>query len=302
MRRSPGLRSSPSYSLDAAAQWIERQRDRATSGTAIVQAIVAPDDQEPVGMVGLFGLDQPERAARFGYWLIARARRRGLATSARRLGVRVAGTGGNLRRLRAVQPCFGSCCRASRGDPRWLADDQATRARSRTIRRLLVLASSRSIAAVRSLGGASVDQRLPTRRTSPRPSRSGSRASAFSWLSPAAREAIAVENELGSSSSAARRRSGRRVVSRSFVCGCGCGAGGSAAARTVSADIGLRPIGGSSPKRARQLGHKTTGSRPAGRTISNPRHFRPDRHTPQRRPARSISLSSSVSIGIHAPR
>ncbi len=176
------------------------------------------------------------------------------------------------------------------------AADQATGAGSLTILRLLVDAWSRSIAAARSLGGASVDQRLPTRRTSPRPSRSRSRASAFSLLSPAAREAIAVENELGSPSSAARRRSGRWVVSRSLACG--CGAGGSATAHTASAEAGSRPTGGSSPKRARQPAHKTTGSRPAGRTISNPRHFRAERHTPQRRPARSISLTSSVPIGI----
>ncbi len=176
------------------------------------------------------------------------------------------------------------------------AADQATGAGSLTILRLLVDAWSRSIAAASSLGGASVDQRLPTRRTSPRPSRSRSRASAFSLLSPAAREAIAVENELGSPSSAARRRSGRRVVSRSLACG--CGAGSSATAHTASAEAGSRPTGGSSPKRARQPAHKTTGSRPAGRTISNPRHFRAERHTPQRRPARSICLTSSVPIGI----
>ena len=36
-------------------------------------------------MVGLFGLDNPERVARLGYWVIARARRRGLATSTARL-------------------------------------------------------------------------------------------------------------------------------------------------------------------------------------------------------------------------
>ena len=32
-------------------------------------------------MIGLFGLDEDERAARLGYWLIARARGRGLATA-----------------------------------------------------------------------------------------------------------------------------------------------------------------------------------------------------------------------------
>jgi RimJ/RimL family protein N-acetyltransferase len=35
-------------------------------------------------MIGLFGLDGPEPVARFGYWLIARARSRGLAKHAAR--------------------------------------------------------------------------------------------------------------------------------------------------------------------------------------------------------------------------
>jgi hypothetical protein len=78
------------------------------------------------------------------------------------------------------------------------AAGQPTRARCRTIRTLLVRASSRSMAAATSLGGDSVDQRLPTRRTSPRRSRSCSRASTLSLLIPAARAAIAVENEPGS--------------------------------------------------------------------------------------------------------
>ena len=73
------------YSHDAATQWIQRQEARASDRTAIVLAILSPDFAHPVGMVGLFGLDSPERVARLGYWVIARARRRGLATSAARL-------------------------------------------------------------------------------------------------------------------------------------------------------------------------------------------------------------------------
>jgi RimJ/RimL family protein N-acetyltransferase len=70
------------YGQTAAVQWIKRQHAHASAGTAIVLAIIAAGGHDPVGMVGLFGLDQPERIARFGYWLIARARRRGLATCA----------------------------------------------------------------------------------------------------------------------------------------------------------------------------------------------------------------------------
>ncbi len=72
------------YSEDAAVQWIGRQQAHASAGTAVVLAIVPDGEHEPAGMVGLFGLDQPRHVARFGYWLIARARCRGLATCAAR--------------------------------------------------------------------------------------------------------------------------------------------------------------------------------------------------------------------------
>ena len=177
------------------------------------------------------------------------------------------------------------CCRA-------LGGDQPTRLRSLTIRRLLVRASSRSIAEASSSRGGLVDQRLPARWTSPRRSRSCSRTSVLSWLRPAARAAVAVENELGILRSAARRRSGRRSVRRSPPV---FGAESSSAA--AGAGSGLRPLGGSSPKRARQPAHNRTGSRPAGWTSSNRRQPRPESQTPQRRPAFSISVMSSACIG-----
>lgn len=153
------------------------------------------------------------------------------------------------------------------------------------------------MAAATSLRGGSVDQRLPTRWTSPRHSKSCSRASALSLLRPAARAAIAVENEPGSLRSAALRRSGRSGPRPPVRCA--AGASGSAVAGTGSnAGAGLRATGGSSPNRARQPPHKTTGSRSAGRTTANRRHPRPDRHTPQRRPACSISIRSSVRNGV----
>jgi hypothetical protein len=100
--------------------------------------------------------------------------------------------------------------------------------------------------------------------------------------------------------SAARRRSGcwsrPRCPGRRFG-----GASGSAMVGTGSTGgEGLRPTGGSSPKRARQPPHNTTGSRPAGRTSSNRRHPRPERQTPQRRPAFSISIMSSLRNGLSA--
>jgi hypothetical protein len=179
---------------------------------------------------------------------------------------------------------------------------QSIRARSLTIRRLLVLASSRSMAEATSSGARSVDQRLPTRRSSPRRSRSCRRASVLRLFRPAARAAIPVENEPGSSRSAARRRSGRRVVRRSLGRGVDGEGGSAAGAARSGAGSGLRPTGGSSPKRALQLPHRTTGSRSAGRTTSNRRQPRPERQTPQRRPARSISLRVSGFIDFRHSR
>ena len=175
--------------------------------------------------------------------------------------------------------------------------NQPTRARSRTIRRLLVRASSRSIAAEISFGGGSVDQRLPTRWIWWRRSSFCSRASVLSLLRPAARATIAVENESGILRSAAWRRSGRLSVRRSRTRGFGEESGSEAAGAGCGAGWGLRPTGESSPSRARQLPHKTTGSRSAGGTISKRRHPRPARQTPQRRPARSISVRSLALIG-----
>jgi hypothetical protein len=56
--------------------------------------------------------------------------------------------------------------------------------------------------------------------------------------------------------------------------------------------------GGVSPYRTRHAGHITTGSRPSWRRTSKPRHLRPDRQTPQRRPLRSTSIRSSLLKGI----
>jgi hypothetical protein len=202
--------------------------------------------------------------------------------------------GGLGQRCARPRPCVGRqpTYRPFEGRGR-LGAGQPTRAGSRTIRRLLVRASSRSIAAATSLGGDSVDQRLPTRRTSPPRSSSCKRASALSLLRPASLATIAVEKGPDILPIAARRRSGRCSLRRSSSRGAGGEGGWAWTGAGSGSGAGLRPIGGSSPKRVRQLPHNTTGSRPAGRTIPNRRHPRPERHTPQRRPARSISLKSS---------
>lgn len=73
------------YGRDAAERWIQRQHSHLVSGTAIVLAILANPGAPPVGMAGLFGLDRPDRTARFGYWVVAAHRRRGRARGATRL-------------------------------------------------------------------------------------------------------------------------------------------------------------------------------------------------------------------------
>ena len=72
------------FTEQAAKAWINRTRQRAEDGTAIVLAIVEAGEQFPAGMVGLFGLDRGDASARLGYWLVNDARGRGLATAAAR--------------------------------------------------------------------------------------------------------------------------------------------------------------------------------------------------------------------------
>lgn len=72
------------FSERAATAWVNRQRQHAERGTAIVLAIIAGGQRCPVGMVGLFGLDRGDRTARLGYWLLRHARGRGFATAAAR--------------------------------------------------------------------------------------------------------------------------------------------------------------------------------------------------------------------------
>ena len=130
------------------------------------------------------------------------------------------------------------------------------------------------------------------RWTSPRRSSSCTRASALPSFRPAARATIAVENEPGISRSAARRRYQSGLVWPFSACG--AGGGTSEASVGAGSGAGLRPIGGSSPKRARQLPQKSTGSRPGGRTTSNRRHPRPERQTPQR--PRALHLDQVLTV------
>ena len=170
--------------------------------------------------------------------------------------------------------------------------DQPTGVLSRTIRRLLVRAWSRSNAPSRSVSAGSVDQRLPTCRTSPAAWSCCSLTNALSWFSPAAFAIrVVAYSPRGSSPSAFFSRSSRCSDWRSASGAVGCVTDGCATSRAMRA-------GGVCPYRARHAGHMTTGSRPSSRRTSKPRHLRPDRQTPQRRPLRSTSTMSSLFKGI----
>jgi DNA-binding MarR family transcriptional regulator/RimJ/RimL family protein N-acetyltransferase len=73
------------YTQESAAAWIRRQLQRTAGGAGIVLAIEPASVNRPVGMVGLFGLDEPGAAARFGYWIMGEHRGTGLASKAVRL-------------------------------------------------------------------------------------------------------------------------------------------------------------------------------------------------------------------------
>lgn len=73
------------FSEAAATDWIKHQRQHAERGSAMVLAIVNTSERFPIGMVGLFGLDQADQTARLGYWLLSHARDRGRATAAARV-------------------------------------------------------------------------------------------------------------------------------------------------------------------------------------------------------------------------
>lgn len=73
------------FTTGAAEAWIRRQHDRLSDGSAIVLAIEPISAARPVGMVGLFGLDEDDGAARFGYWVVNGHRGFGLASEAVRM-------------------------------------------------------------------------------------------------------------------------------------------------------------------------------------------------------------------------
>ncbi|HEY0343049.1 MAG TPA: GNAT family N-acetyltransferase [Solirubrobacteraceae bacterium] len=72
----------PAYSPQEAEAWVAHQHERLREGQALILAIEIAERDLPVGMVGLFALDEPR--PRIGYWIIEGFRGRGLAREAAR--------------------------------------------------------------------------------------------------------------------------------------------------------------------------------------------------------------------------
>jgi RimJ/RimL family protein N-acetyltransferase len=92
------------YTPSEGAAWIGRQWSRTEDGEGISLAIADGVSGEAVGLVALLRRPQQDSAG-LGYWVIERARRRGLASRAVGMVARWAVTGAGLRRVEAfVEP------------------------------------------------------------------------------------------------------------------------------------------------------------------------------------------------------
>jgi RimJ/RimL family protein N-acetyltransferase len=71
------------YTPSAARAWIDRQRDRRLSGSALALAVTVND--LPAGNLNLVRFSDDGREATLGYWLLPAARGRGLAARSARM-------------------------------------------------------------------------------------------------------------------------------------------------------------------------------------------------------------------------
>jgi ribosomal-protein-alanine N-acetyltransferase len=88
------------FTVAAGLAWIERQWGRAANGEGLSLAIAEPGSNEALGAVVLMA--RGRGAAGSGYWLVERARGRGLASHAVGLIARWALTDAGLARLEAL--------------------------------------------------------------------------------------------------------------------------------------------------------------------------------------------------------
>lgn len=81
----PLITTIPSpYSDRAAEAFVRRQWERAATGAGYPFVVARTRDRRPVGSIGLWLRDLPEGRASVGYWLVAPARRQGVAGAALR--------------------------------------------------------------------------------------------------------------------------------------------------------------------------------------------------------------------------
>jgi [ribosomal protein S5]-alanine N-acetyltransferase len=89
------------YTPAEGVAWIRRQWGRAEGGEGLSLAIADATSMEALGLAALLLRPQPGSAG-LGYWVIERARRRGLASGAVRLLASWALTAAGLQRVEAV--------------------------------------------------------------------------------------------------------------------------------------------------------------------------------------------------------
>lgn len=82
----PTITSVPSpYTYAEGLKWLERQHQRALENVGLPFCIADAQKDEPIGFIGLWLPNLPQGRAHFGYWMIPKSRRRGMASAALRL-------------------------------------------------------------------------------------------------------------------------------------------------------------------------------------------------------------------------
>ena len=82
----PATTSVPaSYSYAEGLKWLERQRKNVSENIGLPFCIANAQTDESIGFIGLWLSNLSQSRANFGYWIIPKARRRGIASAALRL-------------------------------------------------------------------------------------------------------------------------------------------------------------------------------------------------------------------------
>jgi len=90
------------YSSDDAREWIGTQPEQRGGGEALHLAVIAADDERPLGSVGLQRMAWDQLRGEIGYWIATWGRGRGAAPSAVRLLARHAFDALGLERIEVI--------------------------------------------------------------------------------------------------------------------------------------------------------------------------------------------------------